>query len=105
MPQFTVYKNINEQTKRIYPYLLDVQSDLLEGLNTRVVIPMCPSSALGKRPITNLSPKFEINGNSYTLLTPQLAGIAISDLGLAVENLSEYRSEIIKAIDFLITGF
>ena len=105
MPQFTVYENINEQTKVTYPYLLDVQNDLLESLNTRVVIPMCLSSAIGERPIANLSPRFEINGTSYTLLTPQLAGIAISDLGPAVDDLSAYRPEIIKALDFLFTGF
>lgn len=105
MPQFTVYENINEHTQETYPYLLDVQNDILEGLNTRVVIPMCPSSALGKRAITNLSPQFEIQGSTYTLLTPQLAGIAFSDLGPAIGDLSEYRTEIIRALDFLITGF
>jgi len=105
MPQFTVYENINEQTNPTYPYLLDVQKDLLEGLNTRVVIPMCPTSAIKKRSITNLTPQFEIQGILYTLLTPQLAGIAISDLGPAVDELSEHRFEIIKALDFLFTGF
>ena len=105
MSQFTVHENINEQSNNIYPYLLDVQNDLLEGLNTRVVIPMCPSSAIGKNPINNLSPQFEIQGISYTLLTPQLAGIAISDLGPEIDDLSKYRFEIIKALDFLFTGF
>ncbi len=105
MPQFTVYENINEQTKDTYPYLLDVQNDLLEGLNTRVVIPMCSSSTIGKKSISNLSPQFEIQGALYTLLTPQLAGIAMSDLGPAVHNLSDYGFEIIKAVDFLFTGF
>lgn len=105
MPQFTVYENINEQTKITYPYLLDVQNDLLKGLNTRVVIPLCESSVIGKRPINNLTPQFAIQGSSFTLLTPQLAGISISDLGPAICSLSEYRFEIIKALDFLVTGF
>jgi len=105
MPQFTVYENINEHTQDTYPFLLDVQNDILEGLSTRVVIPMCPTNVFGKKSITNLSPQFEIQGSAYTLLTPQLAGIAISDLGPAICDLSEYRSEIIKALDFLITGF
>jgi toxin CcdB len=105
MPQFTVYGNINERTKDLYPYLLDVQNDLLEGLNTRVVIPLCLFSAMGKKSISNLSPHFEIQGTSYTLLTPQLAGIAISDLGPSVCDLSEFRFEIINSLDFLFTGF
>lgn len=105
MAQFTVYANLNKKTKTTYPYLLDVQNDLFEGLKTRVVIPLCPSSAMGNRSITDLSPKFQIRGTSYTLLTPQLAGIAVSDLGPIVDELSQYRFEIIKALDFLITGF
>lgn len=105
MPQFTVYENINEQSKETYPFLLDVQNNLLEGLNTRVVIPMCASSLIGKISISNLSPKFEIKGISYTILTPQLAGVSISDLGPSICNLSEFRFEIIKALDFLFTGF
>lgn len=105
MSQFTVHENINEHSKNTYPYLLNVQNDLLEGLNTRVVIPLCLSSLIGKKPINNLSPQFEIQGISYILLTPQLAGIAISDLGPEIDNLSKYRLEIIKALDFLFTGF
>lgn len=105
MPQFTVYENINEQTQDTFPFLLDVQNDILEGLNTRVVIPMCLSSAFGKKSITTLSPQFDFQGSTYILLTPQLAGIAISDLGPAMGDLSEHRSDIIKALDILITGF
>jgi toxin CcdB len=105
MPQFTIYKNINENTKDACPYLLDVQNDLLEGLNTRVVIPMSPSSKIGKKPIGNLTPQFEIKGTLHTLLTPQLAGIAVADLGPVAGDLSEFRPEIIRALDFLFTGY
>ncbi len=105
MPQFTVYENINALSKDSFPYLLDVQNKLLEGLNTRVVIPLCPSAALGKKSISNLSPQFEIQGIPHTLLTSQLAGIAISGIGPPVYDLSDHRIEIIKALDFLFTGF
>ncbi|MBU2575916.1 CcdB family protein [Patescibacteria group bacterium] len=105
MAQFTVYKNINEATKDSVPYLVDVQNDILADLNTRVVIPMCSTSAFGNKPISNLSPSFEINGSSYILLTPQLAGIAISELGSPVCDLSEFRLQFINALDFLFTGF
>jgi toxin CcdB len=105
MPQFTLYENTNQHTKDTYPFLLDVQNDLLEALDTRVVIPLCPTSMVGKKPITHLSPRFKIQGFTYTLLTPQLAGIAVTDLGPTVGNLSEYRTDIINALDFLFTGF
>ncbi len=103
MAQFTVYENTNEYSKDTIPYLVDVQSELLDGLSTRVVVPMCPSSAIGK-PISNLSPTFEINGSLYVLLTSQLAGIPLNKLGSPVCDLSEYRSQFINALDFLFTG-
>ena len=43
MPQFAVYKNRNEATRGRFPLLLDVQSDLLEPLDTRVVVPLSPA--------------------------------------------------------------
>ena len=105
MSQFTVYQNVNEHTRRSYPYLLDVQNDLLEGLHSRVVIPLCTTASLGNRSISNLCPEFEILGTSYTLLTPQMAGISLSELGPVVCDFSAHRFEIIKALDFLFTGF
>ncbi|MGH8711698.1 MAG: CcdB family protein, partial [Burkholderiales bacterium] len=41
MAQFDVYRNANPATRARIPYLLDVQSDLLEPLTTRVVVPLC----------------------------------------------------------------
>ncbi len=40
MPQFAVYRNPNPETTADYPLLLDVQSDLIAELGTRVVVPI-----------------------------------------------------------------
>ncbi|HFD7850827.1 CcdB family protein [Klebsiella sp. K794] len=40
MSQFTLYRNPDEATATTYPFFVDVQSDLLENLNTRLVIPL-----------------------------------------------------------------
>lgn len=37
MAQFTVYRNKNAGSKATFPFLVDVQSDLLEDLHARVV--------------------------------------------------------------------
>ena len=105
MSQFTVYKNPNPDSKDSYPYLLDVQNNLLNSLNTQVVVPMCYLSSINKRHLTNVSPIFKIKGRNCVMLTPQLAAIPQTDLGSSVTDLSENRSEIIAALDFLITGF
>ena len=38
MAQFDVYRNTNPATRTRIPYLLDIQSDLLESISTRVVV-------------------------------------------------------------------
>ena len=104
MGQFTVYENKNAKTKKAYPYLLDIQADLLEELRTTVVIPLCKASQLSDQTITNLCPMVEINGEKYVALTQQLAGINRSHLGKEITNLSEHRSRLIAAIDFMLSG-
>jgi toxin CcdB len=105
MAQFTVFRNKNPRTKTIYPLLVDVQSDLLEELQTCVVIPLTKAAALTKKPVSQLTPTIEFEAEVYVLLTPQLAGIARSDLGAAAGNLAVRRDTIFAALDFLLTGY
>lgn len=104
MAQFSVHKNKNPKSKEAYPYLVDVQSDLLSTLSTRVVVPLTKLTALRKKPIRDLTPVVEVDGAKYLMLVPQLAGIAANDLGQIVGNLSAHRDEIVAAVDFLVTG-
>jgi len=105
MPQFSVHRNKNPKSKGEIPYLLDVQSDLLGGLRTRVVIPLYKKKSTHIKPMTRLTPEFEVEGRKLLLMTPQLAGISMRDLGEPVGNLKQHRSEILAALDLLITGF
>jgi toxin CcdB len=104
MPQLTVYRNKNPQTLSAVPFLLDVQHDLLSDLDTRLVIPLRPISAIKGKALKPLMPVLEIGGERFVLLTPQMAGIPKSELGALVIQVEHYRSEIIAAIDFLVTG-
>lgn len=104
MAQFTVYRNNNPKSKSTVPYLLDVQSELLSELNTRVVVPLYLRKSLNLKPITRLMPEFTIENRKTVALTPQLAGISVKSLGEPVKNLSEFRTEIVAALDLLLTG-
>lgn len=101
MAQFDVYTNTNEKTNREIPYLLDIQNDILKNLNTRVVVPL----VLNQQEITHLTPTFLINDIEVLMLTSQLAGVSTGVLGEKVVNLEEKRSEILGALDFMISGF
>jgi toxin CcdB len=104
MAQFTVFRNKNPQTRSAVPFLLDVQNDLLDDLETRVVVPLCPASAMKGKILRALTPVLEIEEERFVMLTPQMAGIPKSELGAPVTRVEQYRFEIISAIDFLLTG-
>lgn len=104
MAQFAVHENINAATRAAVPLLLDVQSNLLAELGTRVVVPLYPASTLQEKMLKTLTPRFEIEGQPYVMLTPQMAGIANKQLGPMVADLAARRDEIIAALDLLITG-
>jgi toxin CcdB len=103
--QFSVYRNKNPRTQATFPLLVDIQSDLLESLNTRVVIPLTKSPALTKKPVSHLTPEISFEGDKYVLVTPQLAGINRTELGPLAGSLAEERQKILAAMDFLVTGF
>lgn len=105
MGQFTIHRNKNPKSTANIPYLLDIQSDLLSELNTRIVIPLYLKECQGIEPLTKLTPEFQIEGKQYLLMTPQMAGISTKDLGEASGDLAERRTDIISAIDLLISGF
>jgi len=104
MAQFTVHRNKNARTKATFPYLVDVQSDLLEDLQTRVVIPLSKVPAITKKPLSQLTPILQFAGEAHVLVIPQLAGIARTELGVAAGSLADRRDIILAAMDFLLTG-
>lgn len=102
--QFDVYRNLNKNTQKSYPYLLDIQNDTVDTKRTRVVVPLSPAR-LYRKPAKILNPLFDIEGESCVMLTQDLASIGSENLRDFVCSLKEHRNEIIHAFDFLITGF
>jgi toxin CcdB len=105
MARFEVFRNSGIHAGDV-PYLLDVQSDLLHSLDTRVVIPLrrCdrfPASRIPQR----LTPVFEIEGVSCMLETPKLATVPKRLLKRSVCSLTAEQAVITGALDFLFQGF
>lgn len=99
MARFSVFKNADSTG-----YLLDVQSDILSGLNTRAVVPLVHIDNAPKR-ATYLNPIFEINDEQFVMLTQFVAAIPESELKEHVTDFSDFHSEILAALDMLFTGF
>lgn len=104
MAQFTLYKNDDKNSRKPFPYFVNVQSDLLDDLNSRLVIPLSPLKALKNINIKRLCPVIEVDGKEFVLLTHQLTSVPCSILKTKVKSLDEMRHDILSAIDILLTG-
>jgi toxin CcdB len=105
MSRFDVYRN-QGKSKQFVPYLLDVQSELLSHLNTRVVIPMYHlDQFLGVNVPKDLSPIFKIENHDCVLQTPEMGSVVISALKQRVDNLAKNQHIITAALDRLFNGF
>lgn len=104
MSQYCVYKN-NSITKKNYPFLLDVQSELLSYLDTRLVIPLSLMGNFNNQLIRNVNILIRIQNKDYILLTQQMAAIPVGMIGEEMMFCEEHRQEILRCIDFLVTGY
>jgi len=99
MARFDVYEN-----PQGHGYLLDVQANLLDGLNTRVVVPlMLPSEA--PAPAERLNPKFNVGGINFIMVTQFLATLPRSELCDPAGSLEHHHIDITNALDMLFQGF
>ncbi|GAA4411390.1 CcdB family protein [Quisquiliibacterium transsilvanicum] len=104
MAQFDVHANADPGSRARMPYLVDVQSDLLGDLASRVVVPLVRADDSVLRPLARLTPVFELEGREFVFVTPELAGVSRSVLGRKVASLASRRHEIVAAFDMLISG-
>ena len=100
--QFTIYRN--KGNARDYPYLLNVQSDIIDELNTRMVIPLVRLAAFIGRPAQRLNPVISVEGKKHLVLTQEMASVRLGQLGEEVTDVQESRQLIKDSIDFLLDG-
>lgn len=105
MARFDVFRNPGPRAATT-PYLLDVQSDLLEGLDSRVVVPLRLVDRFAKVKLpARLTPVFAIEGRECLLETPKLAAVPRRALKARVATLASERQRVTAALDFLFEGF
>jgi toxin CcdB len=84
--------------------VMDLQADLLDTIETRIVAPLVPVSQIGHA-FVKLSPLVEVDGQSCYILIPSLAALPKRLIGEPILDLSDRQDEIIAATDFLFQGF
>jgi toxin CcdB len=99
MARFDVYRTPDGNG-----YLLDVQANLLDHLNTRIVVPlMLPADA--PKPAKGLNPEFTIGDTTVLMVTQFLSAVPTTALREPVATLDRHHTKIVDAIDLLLQGF
>jgi len=102
MARFDIYKYNNPGI----PFVLDVQADLLSGLNTCVVIPLVSEQKAKREAVPKLKPIIKVGSKDYVLMTTDIGTLTRSSLGEKVSNVeNEHRQTVTEALDFLFQGF
>ncbi len=101
MAQFDVYRFAPGGAG--FTFVADVQNKLLDGLATRVVVPLYPLKT-GDKPILRLNPAVEIEGQRYYLAIQEMSALRVKALVAKVASIEARRDDILAALDFLITG-
>lgn len=103
MAQFDVYANPSDSAAHGIPYVVVVQSDLLDALATRLTIPLATVEFANKSP-DKLCPIVSVNGQRLRALTHYTAPLPTSSLRQIVGNVAAHASELVAAIDVVISG-
>ena len=103
MSQFAAFANADDASRKVIPYWLNVQSDLIAIAGSRVVVPLITCERAGA-PLVGLMPEFKVAGKVVVMDTAQITSVPLRMLGRQVSDLSDERPAIMTALDLLISG-
>ena len=104
MARYDVYANPTASERKHTPYFVDVQNEYIDGLSTRVMIPLRREAVFGPR-ARNLHPLLEVLGENVVLDTAALGAVPLSELRAPIASLQERRAEAQEALDTLFGAY
>ncbi|MEO7338925.1 MAG: CcdB family protein [Caldimonas sp.] len=104
MAQWDVYPNPSTRLRDEIPYLVDLQSNLLSGLGSRLVAPLARTRLAPAGLPRVLCPGFTIGATPVVLLPQECGPIDARLLKRRVVSLRSQAHEIVAAIDAVIGG-
>jgi toxin CcdB len=103
MAQFDVLVNPISATRRAYPFVVLLQSDLMRDASDQLVAPLVPYKSMSKI-AGRLAPIIEFQGSEHVALVPAMMGVRSRDLTERCGSIAFARSELLAAIDYLFFG-
>jgi toxin CcdB len=104
MAQFDVYANPVKSQREDIPWCVDIQSDLLANLSTRLVVPLALRKHMPSIAPPRLCPLVQWEGEAFVALPQMTAPFRARDLGAPRGNLRSHASDLVAAVDAVISG-
>jgi toxin CcdB len=103
MAQYDVFPNPSRSGADGIPYVVVIQSDLLDALATRLTVPLAELNFVGKVP-TALCPVITVSGRRLHALAHYAAPLPAKLLRRPVDNVATQASALVSAIDSVLSG-
>ena len=102
--QYDVYPNPSPRLREVYPYVVDVQSDLLKALATRMVMPLALTTLPPESMPRRLCPMVAVGGQNLMLVPFEAAPLDKRHLKSKLASLRDRADDILAAMDAVISG-
>jgi toxin CcdB len=103
MAQYDVYANPSSSAATGIPYVVVIQSDLLDALATRLTMPLAVLDVSTKVPAA-LCPVITVKGKRLHALAHYAAPLPAKVLRRPVDNVAAQASVLVSAIDAVLSG-
>ncbi|MEY8712319.1 CcdB family protein [Mangrovibacter phragmitis] len=105
MAQYAVYVNRSPKTRQQYPFIIDIQSDLLDEYDSRVVMPLAPMTAQNSQ-IRSLTPVISVSGQRYVVIVKSVTTVSKDKLKEAdvVAVVPEIHADILSGLHGIVSG-
>lgn len=102
--QFDVYPNPSPRMREVYPYVVDVQSDLLSALATRMVVPLAVTTLAASDLPRPLCPVFTVDNTPLMLVPYEAAPLDKRLLKTEISSIRDRAHEVVAAMDAVLSG-
>lgn len=103
MPQYDVFTNPSRSGADGIPFVVVIQSDLLDSLATRLTIPLAVFTSGTKVP-TTLCPVILVKGKRLHALAHYAAPLPAKALRRPVDNVAAQAGALVSAMDAVLSG-
>jgi toxin CcdB len=103
MAQYDVFDNPSRSAAEGIPYVVVIQSDLLNALATRMTMPLAVFNTATKVP-TALCPVITVKGKRLHALAHYAAPLPAKALRRPIDNVLAQASALVSAMDAVLSG-